>query len=104
MLFRSSFIGVLLERAGGRTIVPDGLGDFPKLSPEWVVAQDPDVILGVQPEQAARRPGWAHLKAVRTGRVWPLTPAEVSLIDRGGPRIAEGLTVLAHKLHPEVAW
>jgi iron complex transport system substrate-binding protein len=100
----ASFIGMLLQQAGGRTIVPAGLGDFPKISPELVVRTDPEVILGVTLEEARRRPGWQAIAAVRAGRVWPLTPGEVALVDRGGPRMAEGVTWLARKLHPEVAW
>jgi len=97
-----SFIGAMLWKAGGEDIVPPDLGDFPKISPEAVIAGDPDVILGASLEEVRRRPGWNGIAAVRTGRVYKLPHAEADLVDRPGPRIAEGLRVLARRLHPEV--
>jgi iron complex transport system substrate-binding protein len=99
----SSFLGVLLTKAGGRNIVPTALGDFPKISPETVIAGDPSVILGAPLDEVARRPGWTRIAAVRSGRVYKLPPAESRLVLHSGPRIAEGLRVLARRLHPEVA-
>lgn len=97
-----SFIGAMLAKAGGEDIIPASLGDFPRISPELVIAGDPQVIIGVTREEASHRAGWAAISAVRTGRVDTLTPAERSLVDRAGPRLAEGLRVLARRLHPEV--
>jgi iron complex transport system substrate-binding protein len=97
-----SFIGEMITRAGGTNIVPPDVGDFPKMSPEAVVAADPEVILGVSPEEVRRRRGWETIAAVRLGRVVKLSPAEAELVARSGPRIAEGLAVLARYIHPEV--
>jgi iron complex transport system substrate-binding protein len=94
-----SFVGALLAKAGGDNIVPAGLGDFPRISPELILARDPEVILGVSREEAARRPGWAGVTAVRRGAVSVLTPAEQSVVSRPGPRLAEGIRVLARHLH-----
>jgi iron complex transport system substrate-binding protein len=98
----SSFIGVLLTKAGGRNVVPEGLGDFPKISPEAVIAGDPSVILGPSLEDVARRPGWSRIAAVRTASVYELPKEESRLIGRPGPRIADALRALARRLHPEV--
>jgi iron complex transport system substrate-binding protein len=97
-----SFVGVMLAKAGGENIIPAALGDFPRISPELVIAGDPQVIIGVTREEAAHRAGWAAISAVRTGRVDTLTPLEQGLVTRAGPRLAEGLRVLARRLHPEV--
>jgi iron complex transport system substrate-binding protein len=99
----ASFVGALLAKAGGDNIVPAALGDFPRVSPELVLAQDPEVILGVSCEDAARRPGWANLTAVRRGACSRLTPAEQNIVSRPGPRIAEAIRVLARHLHPASA-
>ncbi|MGL4434506.1 MAG: ABC transporter substrate-binding protein, partial [Giesbergeria sp.] len=40
-----SFIGETLTRLGARNILPDALGPFPKLNPEFVVRADPDLIM-----------------------------------------------------------
>jgi iron complex transport system substrate-binding protein len=94
-----SFVGALLDKAGGDDIVPAGLGDFPRISPELVIAKDPEVILGVSLADAARRPGWSGITAVRHGAVDVLGASEQSLVSRPGPRLAEGLAALGRRLH-----
>jgi iron complex transport system substrate-binding protein len=97
-----SFVGTMIEKAGGEDIVPASLGDFPKISPEAVIAGNPEVIFGVTPRDAHARPGWDKIAAVSSGRVFKLSPQEGELVARPGPRIAEGLRVLLHRIHPEV--
>ena len=96
----SSFVGVMLEKAGGDNVIPAGLGDFPRVSPELVIAGNPSVILGVPLADLVARPGWNRIAAVRDGRVYRLPPEESRLVVRPGPRIAEGMRVLARRLHP----
>ena len=98
----SSFIGAMLSMAGGENIIPANLGDFPKISPEAVIAGNPEVIVGASLEDVAARPGWRGISAVRTGRVYKLPVAESRVVVCPGPRIAEGLRALARRLHPEV--
>ncbi len=98
----SSFIGEMLARAGGDNVVPNGLGDFPKISPEAVIAGDPEVIVGASLQDVAGRPGWSAIAAVRSGRVYKLSPAESHVVVCPGPRIAAGIEVLARHLHPDV--
>ena len=103
-----SFIGVLIRKARGENIVPPELGLFPKISPEFVVEKDPEVIVlgdapyGVNLEALKKRPGWAKIRAVREGRVCELKKAETDLVHRPGPRVPEGLRVLIRCIHPEV--
>ncbi len=95
-----SFVGTLLAKAGGANVVPEGLGDFPKIAPELIVSADPEVILGVSADEARARPGWGSLGALRSGRVRPLSLAERTVITRPGPRLGEALRALAEMLHP----
>jgi iron complex transport system substrate-binding protein len=97
----SSFIGVLIGKAGGRNIVPAGLGDFPKINPELVVSSNPSVIIGASLEDVARRPGWHDIAAVKQGRVYKWSGEEAHLVSRPGPRLPDGLRALARRLHPE---
>ncbi len=103
-----SFIGVLIRKARGENIVPPELGLFPKISPEFVVEKDPEVIVlgdapyGVNLEALKKRPGWAKIRAVREGRVCELKKAETDVVHRPGPRVPEGLRVLIRCIHPEV--
>lgn len=95
-----SYLGTLLTRAGLRNVVPAGLGDFPRLDPERVIASDPEVIVlldapyGETRASLAARPGWAEIAAVRDGRVIEATQAEVDLLTRAGPRVADALQLL----------
>jgi iron complex transport system substrate-binding protein len=95
-----SFLGSLLSLAGARNIVPAGMGDFPQVDPELVIEADPDLLVlldapyGVTAERVAARPGWGGLSAVRTGAVIEATRAEVDLLTRAGPRVADALELL----------
>ncbi|MBB6098298.1 iron complex transport system substrate-binding protein [Deinobacterium chartae] len=98
----NSFIGELLKRAGGRNVVPANLGDFPKISPELVLTRKPQVIVGATLEAVSARPGWNTVPAVQARRVYGFTPLERDAVVRPGPRVAQGLEVLARMLHPEL--
>ncbi|CAN5863370.1 ABC transporter substrate-binding protein [soil metagenome] len=100
-----SFIGTLLAKAGGETISPAELGDFPQLDPEFVIATDPQIIiLGDAPGESATtlaaRPGWATLSALETGRVFELSDAQGEFVNRPGPRMGDTVKLFASFLHP----
>jgi iron complex transport system substrate-binding protein len=103
----TSFIGVLIAKAGGRNIVEPGMGEFPQLDPEFVVAADPQVIVladapyGESAETVAGRPGWSGLTAVVTERVVELDAEQVDALSRPGPRIGLAVSALARILHPD---
>lgn len=100
----NSFIGVLLSRAGGKNIVTEGLGDFPQLDPEYVVAADPEVIIVSErdADTLPERSGWADISAVRSERVVPTTSRLDDAISRPGPRMVDAVRFFARALHPEV--
>lgn len=102
-----TFIGQLLGLAGARSIAPTQRGDWPQLSLEEVVRQQPDVILlpqgedvGTAPARLLGRPGWRELRAVREGRVVVLA---ADLLHRPGPGIAAAARALRDALHPAAA-
>lgn len=99
------FPGELLRLAGAVNVIQHG-PHFPTIGVEALLALDPDVIVdttgmggerthGVNPQA----PGWKQLRAVKQGRLVRLTDERVL---RPGPRIGEGLAVLARALHPGV--
>jgi iron complex transport system substrate-binding protein len=97
----SSFIGELLARLGARNILTSRLGLFPKLNPEYVARQNPDVIF-VSPKEAlslAHRPGWDQIRAVKEGRVCSFAAEVRDTIVRPGPRVAEGLRAMGDCLN-----
>jgi iron complex transport system substrate-binding protein len=101
------FMHDMLEVAGGA----DAFGDLKKqslqLSAETLLARAPEVIVEVQttegwpPERIARELAvWKTLPgvpAVRTGRIHILADDRLSI---PGPRVAEGIRLLARVLHP----
>jgi iron complex transport system substrate-binding protein len=93
----TSFIGETLARLGMGNVVPPELGPFPKLNPEYVVRAKPDLIMGVQREQAAllQRPGWTSLAAVRDKRLCGFESAQYEMLIRPGPRLGEAARLLA---------
>jgi iron complex transport system substrate-binding protein len=100
-----SYADELLRDAGGVNAVVAGPA-WPKLGFEQIVELDPDVVIDSSsgpdgpPRVTPGAPGWSGVRAVREGHVIPLSDTRVL---RPGPRIGEGLAVLAHLLHPNVA-
>lgn len=94
---RSSFIGETLLLLGMDNIVPAGLGPFPKLNPEFVVRARPQVVMGVQREQAAMaaRPGWQSIPAIAQDQRCGFETARYEMLIRPGPRIGEAAGALA---------
>ncbi|GGH58712.1 ABC transporter substrate-binding protein [Comamonas phosphati] len=95
-----SFIGETLTRLGVRNVVPPELGPFPRLSPEFLVRANPDVIMmGSRSMQVATSyPGWERLAAVMNQRVCIFPQEEADIIVRPGPRMAEAARLMARCL------
>jgi len=93
----SSFIGETLTRLGVKNIVPKSLGDFPKLNPEFVVKQNPDLIIvsDNRISDLTQRPGWGQMSAIRNQHVCTLTPEQSDIVVRPGPRMGEGAQIIA---------
>jgi len=100
-----TFIDLLIQRAGGINIAGTLKDQYPQLSLEQVVALDPSFILlgdaayGVAPDVVKARPGWGSLSAVKNGNV---IPVDDNLFSRPGPRLIDGLELLAKILHPDL--
>jgi iron complex transport system substrate-binding protein len=95
-----TFIGSVLALAGLQNIADkadkDGTG-YPKLSAEYVVDSDPDLIFladtkccGQSAETVVKRPGWDKLSAVRGKQIHPL---DDDIASRWGPRVVELLRI-----------
>jgi len=68
-----------------------GGSQYPQLSPEYVIASNPDLIVladtvccDQKPQTVAARPGWSRLDAVRSGSIVRL---DDSIASRWGPRL-----------------
>lgn len=101
----------LVEMAGGIDIL--GTPGAPSRRISWndVVSAQPDVIFiaccGFSAERTrldlpllSAHSGWAELECVRNGRVY-VTDGN-AYFSRPGPRLVDGLEILAHALHPNL--
>ena len=93
----ASFIGEMLTRLGARNILPAKLGPFPKINPELVVRENPDLIMVGQAnlEGMEQRPGWGGIRAIRERHVCVFTPDDANVLVRPGPRMAEAARIMA---------
>lgn len=101
-----TFQNELIGLAGGKNIAATQSGWY-AISLEELVDADPDMIIledyqyGVSPESVGTRSAaWAGLSAVKSGQVYPIENAD--LTSRYGPRIVEGLEMLASTIHPDL--
>ena len=92
-----SFIGQTLQRLGLRNIVPAALGPFPKLSPEFVVRAQPDIVIASERNlrDMAQRPGWQALRALQRQQVCAFAAEPYDVLVRPGPRMGEAALLLA---------
>ncbi|MBS0427253.1 MAG: ABC transporter substrate-binding protein [Proteobacteria bacterium] len=93
----SSFIGETLTRLHARNIVPASMGPFPKLNPEFVVRADPALIMVSErsAQGLEQRPGWASIRAVKTGRICRFSAEQADILVRPGPRMGEAARLMA---------
>src|SRR2546422_11148922 len=100
----------MVETAGCRDILGTSRDPSFVIAWEQIITADPEVVVimpcGFDVPRTRRelhvlteRPGWYDLRAVRNGRVY-LTDAS-AYFNRPGPRIVDGLEILAKILHPE---
>jgi len=102
---RSSIQGDLIQRAGGANIAGDIDQRYPVFNLEEVLKAQPQVILFTGMANSASLPRrmnfwrrWTMLPAVKAGRLLWVDP---DLVDRPGPRLVDGLELLADFFHPE---
>ncbi|HEX9906883.1 MAG TPA: cobalamin-binding protein [Thermoplasmata archaeon] len=101
-----SFGDDLIALAGGVNIAANASSEYPEVTNEFVIAQNPDVIVyttgpmsTTTAEAIASRTGWSSMTAVSEDAIYSV---DDNLLSRYGPRIVEGLEALAEILHPEL--
>jgi iron complex transport system substrate-binding protein len=101
-----TFIHQLIETAGGTNIGGAMASAYPRLALEEALTRDPEILIfpagaaeGIPPEEQQEWHRWSTLSAVKAGR---LVSVPSVLVDRPGPRLVDGLELLARAIHPEV--
>jgi iron complex transport system substrate-binding protein len=100
-----SFVHHVIVSAGGTNVAEHAASDYPRLSMEEVIKQDPEVILfpvgsleGISTSEQQTWRRWSTLSAVKREQFHQI-PSD--LLNRPGPRIVEGMEKLARILHPD---
>jgi iron complex transport system substrate-binding protein len=108
------WVGEMVEFAGGTDALSRRGTDSVRIPFDDVARWAPEVLVvmpcGFHTQQAVEQtmqlltqPGWADLPAVRNGRVFAVHAK--AHFARPGPRLVEGIELLAHLIHPDrVAW
>ncbi len=99
-----TFIDAFITMAGGQNIAEEVDG-WTTFNLEDLVDANPDIIIlggalwGVSAADVVSEPVWEDLDAVKNERIYAID--DTTLV-RPGPRIAEGLELLATLIHPEL--
>lgn len=100
-----SFADEMLRLSGGTNAMAEGVA-YPTLGLERVLALDPDLVINAAVAEShgavdlANEPGWRELRAMKQGQYRAIAD---DVVLRPGPRIAEGLSILARTIHPHRA-
>lgn len=103
-----SFMDGLIELANGINVASDAEGEYANYDIERLVENDPEIYLTaemaesdfpVTAESISQRPGYDSITAIKEGQIYLL---DGNIVSRAGPRIVEGLELIARALHPEV--
>ena len=101
----------MVELAGGWDVL-GRKGEYSRqVSREEIVAAAPEVLIisscgfdagkaAAQAKELLQRPGWSDLPAVRNNRVFAADAN--AYFTRPGPRVVDGVELLAHLIHPEM--
>lgn len=104
---RASHITELIDLAGGRSITATVGESYVRLGLEAAVARAPDVIILADHSKGGTAAGrqspekWQRLTSVPAIRDGRLHSIDLSILHRYGPRVVQGLELLARMLHPE---
>ncbi|MGB9750564.1 MAG: helical backbone metal receptor [Caldisericia bacterium] len=98
----NTYLNNLIEEVGGINIAKKAKGDWPILSQESIITENPEVIIiaymGQNIEEILNRPGWENIDAVKNKRIYYINP---DLIFRLGPRIIDGMEELFNLIHKD---
>lgn len=93
----SSFVGELIEIAGGDNIFPSLERDYARVNPEAVIKAKPDIMICYSQDTLTNiksRKGWQDIPAIRKGRIFFEKDINPDLIQRATPRSMNGMRKL----------
>lgn len=101
-----STLDSMLTDLNAVNIAADGTEQWPQLSTEEIIADNPDVYISLytKPEDVKATPGFDKINAIINDQLVyfeDLTP-ESDMIQRPGPRIIDGMALIAESIYPEI--
>ncbi|MDI6860699.1 MAG: helical backbone metal receptor [Caldisericia bacterium] len=100
---KNTYLNEIIEEVGGINIASKATGDWPILSQEFIINENPEVIIitymGQNIDDILKRPGWQNIDAVKNRRVYIFEKED--LIFRLGPRIIDGMEELFKLIHKD---
>ncbi len=87
-----SYLNELIRMAGGENIFSDINKDYPVVNQEEVITRNPEIIIGLHPEDIENRIGWENVRAIKNHRVY--RDLNQDWILRPGPRLVFGFKQL----------
>lgn len=101
---RLGLVNELIELAGGASVTAREPTSYPRFSLEAVAARAPEVIIlarhGADGTPLSRAP-WERLTALPAVRAGRVHSVDGTYLHRYGPRVVDGLEMLARVIHPE---
>ncbi len=101
---KGTFISTILSLAGAKNLGDEAEGEWIQMGLENLIEASPEIILlgdyyyGNTPDAVVQRTGWDSIEAVKEGRMYGF---DDNLVSRPGPRLVEGLEIIAEIIHPE---
>jgi iron complex transport system substrate-binding protein len=99
----SSFVGELIQLAGGINIFQDLPREYCRIDPEQVIKANPEIIILTHPGFSGNnirdRKGWETISAIQTGRIYGDKSIDPSLILRSSPRFIAGIKQLQNAFY-----
>lgn len=92
-----SFVGELIEIAGGNNVFDTLERDYSRVNPETVIAAKPDIMICFSQDNLPNilsRKGWQVIPALQDSMIFFEDSIDPDLIQRAGPRIIEGIMAL----------
>ncbi|MBC3795977.1 ABC transporter substrate-binding protein [Acetobacterium tundrae] len=101
-----SMLDSMLTDLNAKNIAADATSQWAQLSTEAIIADNPDVYISLytKPDVIKATPGFDKINAIANNNIVYfeyLTP-ESDMVQRPGPRIIEGMALLAQSIYPDV--
>lgn len=101
-----SQLDALLNDLGAANIAADTGNEWPQMTAEAIIAANPQVYYSLYPsvEEIKANPGFDQIDAVKNNQIifHDGLGNDASMIQRPGPRIVDGLEVMAKDIYPDI--